>query len=86
MIGIIGDTIAALPELREGDPLPSPESLRGKIVIKGKVVKEGEVGQSCQSCLIGVPVVVALPIGDWSISVQKRGVIRFGLVVCRVIV
>lgn len=35
--------MAVLPELREGDPLPSPESLRGKIVIKGKVVRDGEV-------------------------------------------
>lgn len=35
--------MAVLPELGEGDPLPSPESLRGKIIIKGKVVKEGEV-------------------------------------------
>eukprot|EP00752_Nemacystus_decipiens_P001301 g1292.t1 len=42
MIRIIGDTIAVLPELKEGEPLPSPESLRRKIVIKGKVVKEGE--------------------------------------------
>eukprot|EP00903_Cladosiphon_okamuranus_P007222 g7010.t1 len=42
MIRIIGDTIAVLPELREGEPLPSPESLRGKIIIKGKVVREGE--------------------------------------------
>ncbi|CAN0173127.1 unnamed protein product, partial [Ectocarpus fasciculatus] len=42
MIRIIGDTMAVLPELGEGDPLPSPESLRGKIIIKGKVVKEGE--------------------------------------------
>lgn len=45
MIRIIGDTIAVLPDgLKDGDPLPSPESLKGKIVIKGKVVKEGEVG------------------------------------------
>ncbi|CAM9840055.1 unnamed protein product [Ectocarpus sp. 4 AP-2014] len=42
MVRIIGDTMAVLPELGEGDPLPSPESLRGKIIIKGKVVKEGE--------------------------------------------
>ena len=35
--------MAVLPELGEGDPLPSPESLRGKIIIKGKVVREGEV-------------------------------------------
>lgn len=57
MIRIIGDTIAVLPELGEGDPLPSPESLRGKIVIKGKVVREGEVGQGK-----GVPVVVVAQI------------------------
>ncbi|CAM9183166.1 unnamed protein product [Pylaiella littoralis] len=42
MIDIIGDTMAELPELGEGDPLPSPESLRGKVIIKGKVVKEGD--------------------------------------------
>lgn len=36
--------MAVLPDLAEGDPLPSPESMRGKIIIKGKVVKEGEVG------------------------------------------
>ena len=35
--------MAVLPELGDGDPLPSPESLRGKIVIKGKVVRDGEV-------------------------------------------
>lgn len=54
MIRIIGDTIAALPELEDGDPLPSPESLRGKIIIKGKVVKEGEV-RHMQWCKTGVP-------------------------------
>lgn len=43
LIDIFGDLLAELPELAEGELLPSPESLRGKIVIKGKVVKEGEV-------------------------------------------
>lgn len=43
MVKVFGDTIAELPELGEGVPLPCPESLRGKIIIKGKVVKEGEV-------------------------------------------
>ncbi|CAM9667713.1 unnamed protein product [Scytosiphon promiscuus] len=42
MKDVLGDKMAVLPELGEGDPLPSPESLRGKIVIKGKVVREGE--------------------------------------------
>ena len=43
MVRAFGKTMAVLPELGEGDPLPSPESLRGKIIIKGKVVREGEV-------------------------------------------
>lgn len=43
MVRAFGKTMAVLPELGEGDPLPSPESLRGKIVIKGKVVRDGEV-------------------------------------------
>lgn len=43
MIRVLGDMMAVLPDLEEGDPLPSPESLRGKIVIKGKVVRDGEV-------------------------------------------
>lgn len=43
MVNVFGDLIAELPELAEGELLPSPESLRGKIVIKGKMVKNGEV-------------------------------------------
>lgn len=40
---VFGELIAELPELSEGELLPSPESLRGKIIIKGKKTKEGEV-------------------------------------------
>lgn len=55
MIRIIGDTIAVLPELKEGEPLPSPESLRGKIIIKGKVVKEGEVRMCSRTSVKDTP-------------------------------
>ena len=43
MVRAFGKTMVVLPDLGEGDPLPSPESLRGKIIIKGKVVRDGEV-------------------------------------------
>ncbi|CAM9663690.1 unnamed protein product [Laminaria digitata] len=51
MVRAFGKTMAVLPELGEGDPLPSPESLRGKIVIKGKVVRDGEVRALLFRCM-----------------------------------
>lgn len=40
---VLGDLLAKPPDVEDGVPLPSPESLRGKIIIKGKVVRDGEV-------------------------------------------
>lgn len=43
MSEVFGEMIAVLPDLADGGVLPSPESLKRKIIIKGKVVKNGEV-------------------------------------------
>ena len=43
---MLGDMLAIMPEVAEGDSLPSPESLRKKIIVKGKVTRAGEVRNS----------------------------------------
>lgn len=44
MVEVLGDMLEVMPDIVDGNTLPSPESLRGKVIIKGKVVRGGEVG------------------------------------------